>query len=268
MSSVNKKSYFMINTWQKFAKHVRSEGCCLLKNLDKFPDSVLVAGCQRSGTTMLSRIITQSEGMVNYWFGHDDELDAALILSGRVNHKPKGRYCFQTTYLNECYHEYFEHKGYKMIWVLRNPYSVVYSMLNNWGRFALNELFRGCATDLLNNIEKQRYELFGIWGINRLKRACLSYNGKSSQVFELKKLLGDARMLVIDYDDLVQKKEHVLPAIYKFIDLPYEPGYGKSIRCKKIKKTDRYSKSKKSLIEELCAPIYEDARKLLSKLDK
>jgi ligand-binding sensor domain-containing protein len=44
----------------------------------------------------------------NYWFGRDDELDAALILSGHVDHQQNGRYCFQTTYINECFREYFE----------------------------------------------------------------------------------------------------------------------------------------------------------------
>lgn len=265
MSGFNKKS---INSWQKFAKHVRSNDCRLLKELDNFQDAVLVAGCQRSGTTMLARIITKSDGMVNYWFGHDDELDAAIILSGYTGHKPSGRYCFQTTYLNENFYEYFDHSGYKIIWVLRNPYSVVYSMLNNWGRFALNELFRGCGSDLLDNKEKRRYELFGIRGISRLKRACLSYNVKTTQVFELKRRLEDTMVLVVDYDELVLNKEQLLPAIYRFIDLPYKQEYGGPIRSKNIKKAEQFSEKKKSTIEKLCMPVYKDARELLSKLDK
>jgi len=98
-----------IITWKKFAPEVRPGGCNLLARLDEFPNSILVSGCQRSGTTMLLRLITQSEGMVNYWFGRDDELDAALILSGFEPHTPHGRYSFQTTYLNECAHEYYDH---------------------------------------------------------------------------------------------------------------------------------------------------------------
>ena len=268
MTNAIYKSSFMINTWQEFAKKVRSNGCHLLKELDKFPDSVLVAGCQRSGTTMLTRIITKSEGMVNYWFGHDDELDAAIILSGCIDHKPAGRYCFQTTYLNENFYEYFEHSGYKIIWILRNPYSVVYSMLNNWERFALNELFQGCGSDLLDSKEKCRYDLFGIWGISRLKRACLSYNAKTSQVIELKKLLGDTMVLVVDYDELVLNKEQLLPAIYRFINLPYKPKYGESIRSENTKKAEQFSVKKKSLVEKLCMPVYEESRELLSPLDQ
>jgi hypothetical protein len=58
-----------ITTWHQFEQTVRARGCNLLRRLGNFPRSILVAGCQRSGTTMLSRIITQSEGMTNYWFG-------------------------------------------------------------------------------------------------------------------------------------------------------------------------------------------------------
>ena len=121
-----------IQSWKRFHKEVRLKGCHLLRMLGKFKNPVLVAGCQRSGTTILSRVITQSDGMVNYPSRPDDELDAALILSGVEEHESRGRYCFQTTYLNECYTEYFRDEyDYKLIWVLRNPFSVVYSMKYN-----------------------------------------------------------------------------------------------------------------------------------------
>jgi len=66
-----------IKSWNDFTRRVRPKGCVLLGRLDEFPRPILVTGCQRSGTTMLSRIITQSEGMTDYWFGKDDESDAA-----------------------------------------------------------------------------------------------------------------------------------------------------------------------------------------------
>ena len=172
-----------IKTWQKFAKHVRSNGCNLLSRLDEFPNSVLVSGCQRSGGTMLAGIITHSEGMTDFAWSKDDELDGALILSGYADCVPEGRYCFQTTYLNECVTEYYRHTpDFKLIWLLRNPYSVVYSLLHNWKRFALNELFLGCGINLLPEDARRRYERYGLIAINRLTRACLSYNAKISQV--------------------------------------------------------------------------------------
>jgi len=255
-----------ILTWRQFARHVRSKGGSLLARLDEFPDSVLVTGCQRSGTTMVARIIFQSEGMVNYWTGKDDELDAALILSGKKDHNIQaGRYCFQTTYLNENYQEYFEHQGrFRLIWVLRNPYSVVNSMLFNWSRFALDELFDACGSQLLEGRDLIRYNKYGRYVINRAKRACLAYQGKTQQAFELKERLGD-EMLVVDYDDLVSDSIRVLREVYTFIDLPFKKEYGKSISRRSIRKACKLPGKIRSMIEDMALPEYERARVLLEK---
>jgi hypothetical protein len=147
--------------------------------------------------------------MVNYWFGRDDELDAALILSGTVAHTPHGRYCFQTTYLNEKYTEYFEHdNGHKLIWVLRNPYSVIYSMKYNWRSWALNELFEACGVQFLDERLTRNYQRFGVIGVPKIVRACLSYKGKTGQIIEIAERLGNERVQVIDYNELIQKKRN------------------------------------------------------------
>ncbi len=253
-----------MKSWEQFSKNVRLQGRNLLKRLDDFPNSILVTGCQRSGTTLLSRVITNSEGMVNYWFGRDDELDAALILSGHVQHKPMGRYCFQTTYLNQRYYEYFNKKnGHKMIWVLRNPLSVVYSMLYNWKKFALNELFESCGTPYMDENDRIYYKCFGKLGVNRLKKACFAYNGKVSQVFELKKKLLPNTMKIIDYDELVRNKHECLPLIYKHIELPYKSEYANMIHSKSLTKAGKLSKKEQLRIEKICMPIYKKASVLI-----
>ena len=255
-----------IKTWKKFGRIVRSRGCGLLKRLDSFPNAILVTGCQRSGTTMLSRIITLSDGMVNYWFGKDDELDAALILSGFVSPPPRnGRYCFQTTYLNECMSEYYEHKkSYQLIWVLRNPSSVVHSMLHNWKNFALNELFVACALDRLDASSLKNYKRFGIWSVSRLKRACLSYCGKVSQLLELHSQLPSDQLAIIDYDVLVKKKEVILPELYQFLKMPYRSHYANMIHSKSLSKHNKLSKKEHTLVNSTCIDIYEKAKALVS----
>jgi len=254
-----------IRTWAQFAREVRSKGCNLLARLDEFPQSVLVTGCQRSGTTMLSRIIRQSEGMVNYQFCSDDELAAALILSGHAPHTPKanGRYCFQTTYVNECVREYYRCiNGHKIIWVLRNPYSVVHSMLYNWESSALNRLFMGCGIHFLNQEKNHRYGWLKMRRVSKLQRACLSYCGKVSQVFELKEWLKLDRMVVVDYDDLVKDKDEILPIIYGFIDLAYKSDYPKKIHSRSLNRFSSLSKRELAMIEEWCVPIYDEAKEL------
>lgn len=253
-----------IKTWPKFARSVRSKQGKLLNRLEDFPDSILIAGCQRSGTTMLARILTQSDGMVNYWFGPDDELDAALILSGNVEHEPRGRYCFQTTYLNECYPEYFEHNNFRMVWVLRNPHSVVYSMLHNWRRFALNELFDSCATQLLDDRYKRRFQMFGNLGVPRLLRACYAYNAKTSQIGQLRAQLDESRLQVVDYDELVKNKARILPRIYEFLDLPYKDEYEQIIRVSSLKKSSKANKREQDTVEQLCMPVYKQLREFVT----
>lgn len=247
-----------IKTWPKFAKAIRNKQDKLLLRLDDFSDAILIAGCQRSGTTMLARIITESEGMVNYWFGPDDELDAALILSGHDAHQPRGRYCFQTTYLNECYPEYYEHENFRMVWVLRNPHSVVYSMVHNWKNFALNELFNSCATQLLEDRYKRRYAIFGHWGLPRLLRACYAYNAKTSQIKQLRAHLDESRLQVVDYDDLVKNKARILPRIYEFIGQPYKTEYEQAIKSSSLVKSKGASAREQEVVERLCMPVYKE----------
>lgn len=260
-----KKKNRHIKNWKEFRLKVRNKKGYFLRRLDDFQNSILVTGCQRSGTTMLSRIITTSDGMVNYWFGRDDELDAALILAGYVEHIPKGRYCFQTTYLNECYKEYFEHNnGHKIIWVLRNPFSVVYSLLYNWNSLALTSLFKSCGAHLLEGVYKRRYERFGRFGVGRVRRACLAYNGKVSQFFELKDRIAPDRLLIIDYDDLVMNKNNILPDIYRFIDLEYKKDYASTIHSRSVNNAKRLSRREVAVVESLCMPIYLKTRSILT----
>lgn len=257
-----------VKTWKKFAQHVRSRGCNLLKGLPRYHDPVLITGCQRSGTTILSRVITQSQGMIDYRFGHDDELDAALILSKYVDYDIRnGRYCFQTTYLNECYTEYFEHEeSYKIIWVLRNPYSVVYSMTHNWKRFALNELFKSCGASLLSNEAKKRYDRFGPIAISRIYKACMAFNGKVLQLNELVTKLGENRIMVVEYDNLVTSTEQTLKGIYEFIDLEYNAEYARKIHAASLKKMNKLSKRELSMIKQYCMPVYDEARNYMTNI--
>jgi hypothetical protein len=245
-----------IVNWQQFTEKIRSRGCKQLKELDNFPDSVLITGCQRSGTTILARIIRESEGMVDFWSGKDDELEGALILSGYLKHVPKGRYCFQTTFLDGCYPEYYEHDRFKLLWVLRNPYSTIYSLLNNWSPNALHEVFNNSINLILKTPDKQFINR-GVDLLNkRLIMACRFYNWKVSQLFELFPRLGNNAIMVIDYDELVLDKDKILPKIYKYIDLPYKPIYGEKIHSASINKKKRLSLIEKWFIKKICENTY------------
>lgn len=253
-----------IRSWGQFDRKVRFSGRKLLNRLDYFSNSVLVAGCQRSGTTALSRVITGSDGMTEFQFGTDDELDAALILSGWVDRTLKGRCCFQTTYLNDSYQEYFEHGDYRLVWVLRNPASVIYSMLYNWKNAALNRLFRHCGSALLESNEQLRYRYLGAYSIPRLRRACLSYNAKVSQTFTLRERLGNDRLYIIDYEQLIQDKEAVLPRIYDFIGLSYRKEYASRFHAGSLSKAKTFHRRHGEVLDSVCFPLYQKACRLVS----
>jgi hypothetical protein len=251
-----------VRDWRRFGREVRVRGCDLLRELPAFPNAVLISGCQRSGGTILARIISSSEGMVRFAAGEDEELAAAEILAGVRPTTAPGRYCFQTTYLNECYGEYLRHAGgYRLIWLVRNPYSVVYSMLYNWSRFALDELFAACGAPLLDTTHRARYWRFGGIAVSRLDKACLSYVGKQHQMLELAPRLGDA-LRVVDYDALVGAPDRALTEIYDFIGLSYRTSYADALSRRSLAKAAALSPAVRARIEQLCMPAYNEAKAL------
>jgi hypothetical protein len=232
----------------------------LLARLDDYDDSVLVAGCQRSGTTALARLFKRADGIADYGFGYDDELDGALLLAGYVDRFAKGRHCFQTTYLNDRFAEYFDHEDFRLVWMLREPRSVVYSMLHNWKRDALNRLFDACGEQHLS-ADRPRSLLKEWIGPSRLDKACASYVAKTRQTRTLLDRLGD-RIAIVDYDDLVSHKDTVLPELCEFASIPYDPELARQLHGKSVRKGDRLSEWEAEYVDNLCRAAYRDACEL------
>ncbi len=225
---------------------------------------MLVSGCQRSGTTLLCEIINRHPRFRDYGMGYRNrELAAAMILAGRLGDvDPAGRYCFQTTYLNENYHEYFlANCNFRLIWIVRNPFSVVYSMMYNWRTFALNELFLGCGTEALSCKEKSRVETLGAWSLPKLRRACHAYNAKAEQAEEVAAHLG-SRTLFVDYDSLIEAPETVLPIIFEFAGEPYGSELGRMVHRKSAKKAERLTAQERAMVDDMCTAHYERIRAL------
>lgn len=242
-----------ISTWQRFAKEVRFKQENLLVDLPRYKDSILVAGCQRSGTTAVSRLLTSSEGLSNFWSRDDEELDAAVILSGREKLDQQARYCFQTTYLNERFIEYKAHaERFRLIWIIRNPYSVCYSFLYNWEQFALDELFESCGKEWWASHRKGSAD-------SNLEKACASYNAKMAQLDRLHIELPAESLYLIDYDEFVSHKHTAIPALYDFVGLEYKPDYAEHIRSSSLDKAKQLSERERAVIGELCDPLYSAA---------
>lgn len=250
-----------IRSWRGFARRVRRPGHPLLARLGDFPDAVLVAGCQRSGTTAVTHALCQSPSLAAYGTHRDSELAGALILSGWADYCGDGRRrCFQTTYLNERWQEYGQHSGqFRLIWVVRNPHAVVRSLTGNWSRFAFNELFAACGAPLLTGSERRRYRRLGWLAIPRLRRAALCYVGKVAQTFVLMRLLGPERMLIVDYDRLVADRDGWLRRIFEFAELPYQPWYKELINTTSGRKASQLTARQRRAIDDWCGPTYRAA---------
>ncbi len=193
----------------------------MLVRAKDFRHPILVSGCQRSGTTALTRLITRSPEITALPESRDEELAAAWILSG---HAPldagAGRYCFQTTYVNECYCEYLERVGnFKLVWLLREPTAVVRSMVYNWKRDALNELFLAVGRPYLSPWERSRVQVFGACGISPVKRACYAYLGKTLQLFDIAPILGPEKLWIGDYRDLLERPGPFMASLTRFLGL-------------------------------------------------
>ena len=243
-----------IRSWAAFHSIVKQPDMRLLAKLDDYSDAILVAGCQRSGTTALARLLKLADGMIDHTFGHDDELDGALLLAGYATRGNEGRHCFQTTYLNDRVGEYFEHRDFRLIWMLREPRSVVYSMLNNWKRGALNRLFEACGVDALAQADPPPTWL----GPSRLVKACSSYVAKTAQTFELCERLG-GRIAVVDYDELVAKKHLLLPKLCEFVGVAYDTRLADALHARSIAKREQLNFRDAGYVDRFCGAVYAAA---------
>jgi hypothetical protein len=214
---------------------------------------------------MLTRLIAGASGFARLGLTVDDELDAAIALAGLIELPTGRRYCFQTTYLNECFGEYATlRRDQRLIWVLRNPYSVVYSMLYNWRRWALNELYAGCGIPANATWRQRRAWAFWPLGPSQLEKACYAYAGKVAQILSIRQLLPREQLLVVDYDTLVSAPGEWLPLIFDFAGAPYDPSYSLKIRPEHARKADRLSRRAREHIEAVAAPVYRECLALVA----
>lgn len=252
-----------IRKWQQFARQVRPGNDALLRALPEFPGSIFVAGCQRSGGTMLARELTAHPQVTDFTWSKDAELDAALVLAGV--YPPAAplasgqRFCFQTTYLNERWVEYADHRAaFHLIWLVRNPYSVIYSMLHNWKRFALNEVFISCGAGLLPVPLAARYQRWGVLGVPALQRACYAYLGKLEQCRTLLTQLPEQQLTTLRYEELVTHKDAMLAALHQFCGLSQQAPANSEISTRSMGKADKLSQKERASVDAVCAERYEN----------
>lgn len=261
----DRKVLTTFRTWKRFRAGYRNSGAKMLSHLRSYPDAVLVAGCQRSGTTMLTRLLTGSSSFGTLRLTHDDELDAALVLSGLVSIPRDRRYCFQTTYVNENYAEY-ESMGenQRLIWLVRNPFAVVRSMVSNWKRFALRELYEFCGDEpVTRELRSRRIRYPWPIGLSPVEQACYAYAGKAAQLKEISCLLGVQRLMVVDYDQVTRHSNDWVPALAEFANVDYQDLSNHSMRVGKPVDAEGFTRKQRMLIEQIAMPVYRESLKFV-----
>jgi hypothetical protein len=84
---------------------------------------------------------------------------------------------------------------------------------------------------------------------------------KTQQTFYLRSELGD-RMAIVDYDDLVSHQEQLLPELFEFAAAPFDERLLRHLHGKSVHKGSRLTDAEAQTVDEMCAPIYESARRL------
>jgi hypothetical protein len=242
---VNARGEHGITSWSDFYSALSDQP--FLSNLDDYPDALLIAGCDWSATTAITRLFKRLPCFVDSSWGHDDELDGALLLAGRREAHAAGRHCFQTTYVREHYREYFSHDHYKLIWIIREPRAAVCSMLASRERALPQRTVLGLAARSAAG-----------HCASRLEKACAAYVASIRQTIELKERLGN-RVVVVDYDELAADRNRLLPPLCRFASVGCDARVLRHLHGKSVRKGSLAS-FEAAIVDELALPPYRRAR--------
>ena len=242
---VHRRGDHGINSWSDFYAALAHEP--FLAKLDDYPDALLVAGCDWAATTAIARLFKRLSCFADSSWGHDDELDGALLLAGRRERLATGRPCFQTTYLRERYREYFEHDGFKLVWVVREPRAAVSSLLANRERALPPRNALGLSG-----------KSTGGQAASRLERTCAAYVASIRQTVELRERLGE-RVAVVDYDELAADRNRLLPALCRFASVSCNASLLRHLHGKSVRK-GVLANFEATIVDQLALPAYRRAR--------
>ena len=242
---VHRRGDHGISSWSDFYAAMGEHP--FLTELDEYPEALLIAGCDWSATTAITRMFKRLPCFADSSWGHDDELDGALLLAGLSQRRMAGRPCFQTSYLRDRYREYFTHGDFKLVWIVREPRAAVRSLLASRER-ALP------ARNALGLSGKSE----GGQGASRLEKACAAYVASIRQTTELKERLGD-RVAVVDYDELAANRNRLLPALCRFAEVGCDAHVLRHLHGKSVRKGSLPS-FEATIVDQLALPAYRRDR--------
>jgi hypothetical protein len=244
-SLVDRRGDFHITSWHGF--HEATANRPVLARLDAYPDALLIAGCDWSAATAITRLFKRLPCFADSSWAHDDELDGALLLAGLQDGPTEGRHCFQTSFVRERYREYFAHDHHRLVWIVREPRAAVRSLLGLRQRTLPQRKALGLTPKSSSG-----------QGASRLEKACATYVATIRQTLELKERLGE-RVAVVDYDELVGDRARLLPALCRFAAVSCDSRVLRHLHGKSVRKGELAS-WEAAIVDELALPAYRRAR--------
>lgn len=234
-----------IASWLDFYEALADEP--LLGELDRYPKALLISGCDWSAATAVTRLFKRIPTFADSSWGYDDELDGALLLAGWRPRSAGGRHCFQTTYVRERYREYFEHEGFRLVWIVREPRAAVRSLLTSRDHTLPARAVLGLSG-----------KSAGGQGISRLEKACAAYVASMGQTLEIKERLG-SRVAIVDYDELAADRDRLLPALCRFASVGCDASVLRHLHGKSVRKSTLLP-WEQAIVDEVALPAYRRAR--------
>ena len=238
----------------------------------KHPTKIIfLFGCQRSGTTILQKIISlnpnvkfHGEGDSPYFYDSDTEKHHRLIPTNEVNQLIQKEHLKLIT-LKPLYESHFANKlianypNSKGIWVFRDYNEVIDSHIRYYKQNAIDyikPLYSSETNSWLNeSLTEEVIKLISILPLEELSDADaygLFWIARNSIFLEAK---DNKNILLINHRHLVESPENQITIICDFIGLPAYNFYSKAIHKKNS--TKRLTIQLKPEIQQACEKIYQ-----------
>lgn len=260
-------------TWYSSYKinNLREQVLSILKP-SKTTKIVFIFGCQRSGTTIIQKLVGLNpnvkfygEGDPPYFYNSDSDKHHRIRSNNDINYFLKKEtspfIIIKPLYESHSAHKLVsDHTNSKGIWVFRNYLDVIDSHIHYYKQNA-NDYIRPLFTENKDNwinefipeSTKQFIKQFSLDELSDADAYGLFWIVRNS-IFQSS--AQNKNILLINYENLVKEPTKEITKIYRFIGLPFKKYYSKLIRSNAVSKKVSFELNPK--IEEKCKKIYDN----------
>lgn len=236
----------------------------------KTANVVFIFGCQRSGTTIIQKLISlhpgvkyHGEGDAPYFYSASNEkhhrIKPPAETTACLQQESIGVIAIKPLYESHLAAELIAHyPGSKGIWVFRHYLDVIDSHIHYYNQDAINyisPLFSTKKDSWLNEyITDEARDLIAQFSLDKLSGADaygLFWVARNSLYWHVK---DGENILPVCYESLVKSPSEQISTVCKFLDLPFRKFYSRAIRSGAVSKQVDFTLH--PAIEHACKDIY------------